>query len=253
MRKTGMPDRDELVICRITKLHPNSALVDLVEYRKPGMVHVSEVAKRWVRDIREFVKEGQFVVCRVMKVDGDNILLSIKRVYREQANSKLNEFKRERKAEKMLELVGKALGKDLEESYDEVGYDLQEEFGSLSKAFEFAMKDPGLLKKKGIPKEWVDELSKMAATSYVEKEYVVKSRLNLISYESDGVEEIKKALSEAEKQGFEVKYISAPKYLITCKGKKHKDLKAKAEKVSESIVKQISKGNGAGSFEILGD
>jgi translation initiation factor 2 subunit 1 len=251
MRKTGMPERDELVICRITKLHPNSAFAILVEYDKTGMIHVSEVAKRWVRDIREFVKENQYVVCRVMKVEGDHIFLSIKRVYKEQANSKLNEFKRERKAEKMFELAGKELGMDLNKSYDEIGYKLQDEFGSLSKALEFAMNDPELLKNKGIPEDWIKALSAIAEKNYVEKIYEVKANLKLISYEPDGVKVIRNALSEAETGGFDVKYISAPKYVIMGKGKKHKAVEAKVSKVAESVVKKVRQSNGSGEFKIV--
>jgi len=248
-----MPERDELVICRITKLHPNSAFARLVEYDRTGMIHVSEVAKRWVRDIREFVKENQYVVCRVMKVEGDHIFLSIKRVYREQANSRLNEFKRERKAEKLLGLAGKELGKDLEQSYDEVGYLLQDNFGSLSKAFGFALKDPQLLKSKGIPEEWVKVLSDIASKSYVEKDYEVRASMKLISYEPDGVEVLKGILSKAEQAGLDVKYISAPKYMLSARGKKHKELKAKVSKVAEDIAKEVRQRNGFGEFKILED
>ena len=136
MKKTGLPEWNELVVCKITSLHPNSVDVLMIQYNKMGMVHVSEVAKRWVRDIREFLKVGQYLVCRVMKVDGETVHLSIKRVHRSESDSKLSEFKRERKAEKLLELAGKSINKTLEQSYDEVGHELQEEFGSLTKAFE---------------------------------------------------------------------------------------------------------------------
>ena len=128
MRKPGNPSYGELVICKITKIHPNSAFAELIEYEKNGMIHVSEVALKWVRDIREFLKENQYIVCRVMKVEGDNIFLSVKRVRREDSERKLNEFKRENKTEKMLELAGKNMGKNLEQVYDEVGHRLQEEF-----------------------------------------------------------------------------------------------------------------------------
>ena len=246
-----MPERDELVVCRITKLYPNSAFAKLVEYNRTGMVHVSEVASRWVRDIREFVKENQYVVCRVMKVEGDHIFLSIKRVAREQANSKLGEFKRERKAEKMLELAGKGMGRDIEQCYEEIGYRLQDEFGSLSKAFEFALKDPELLKSKGIPGEWVKVLSDIAAKSYIEKEYEVKASMRLVSYEPDGLGVIKNALSGAEKNGLEVKYISAPKYVLIGRGKNHKELEAKVSRIAGEIAKKVGQSNGSADFKIL--
>ena len=251
MRKTGLPERDELVICRITKLFPNSAYATLVEYNKTGMIHVSEVAKRWVRDIREFVKEHQYVVCRVMKVEDESIQLSIKRVYREQSTSKLNEFKRERKAEKMLEMAGEKLGLNLDKSYDEIGYLLDENFGSISKALSFALKDPDLLKKKGVPDKWVKVLHEIAEKNYVEKEYSVIANLTLVSYASDGVKKIQKALSKAEEADLEVNYISAPKYTLQAKGNNIKELQARVEKVAEEITRELRKSGGNAEYSIV--
>lgn len=251
MKKKGMPENGELVICRITKIHPNSAFAELTEYGKTGMIHVSEVARRWVRNIREFLKENQYVVCRVMRIEGDHIYLSVKRVAKEQANSKLNEFKREKKAEKMFELAGKDLGKSLEESYEEIGYKLQDSFGSLIKVFEVALNNPELLKSKGIPKNWADALINIAKKSYVEKEYEVKAKLKLVCYEPDGIKVIKKVLMKARENNLEVKYISTPTYMLVGKGKNHKELEARIEKTAEEIVKCIRQNNGEGSFDMV--
>ena len=51
MRKQGSPRKYELVVCKIVKIFPNSALAELLEYNKKGMIHVSEVALRCVKDI----------------------------------------------------------------------------------------------------------------------------------------------------------------------------------------------------------
>lgn len=251
MKKRGYPEWGELVICRITKIHPNSAFAELTEYNKTGMIHVSEVARRWVRDIREFLKENQYVVCRVIRVEGDHIHLSVKRVAREQASSKLSEFKRERKAEKMLELAGKDLGKNLEESYEEIGYKLQDYFGSLSKVFDVALNNPELLKSKGVPKNWADSLVKIAKKSYVEKEYEVKARLKLICYEPDGIRVIRNVLSKVRESGLDVRYISTPTYMLVGRGKNHRELEARVEKTAKDVVKGIEQNKGEGSFEMV--
>lgn len=251
MKKRGYPEYGELVICKITKIHPNSAFAELTEYNRTGMIHVSEVARRWVRDIREFLKENQYVVCRVMGVEGEHIYLSVKRVAKEQASSKLSEFKREKKAEKMLELAGKDLSKSLEESYEEIGYKLQDYFGSLTKTFDVALNNPELLLSKGVPKNWADALVKTAKKSYVEKEYEVKARLKLICYEPDGVRVIRNALSKARENDLEVRYISTPTYMLIGKGKNHRELEARVEKIAEDVVKGVEQNNGEGSFEML--
>ena len=251
MKKHGRPHRGELVICKITKIHPNSAFAELIEYNTTGMIHVSEVALKWVRDIRNFLKENQHIVCKVMRVDIDGISLSVKRVRREDSDRKLSEFKRENKAEKMLEMAGKKMDKDLEQTYNEVGYKLNEEFGSLVKAFDFAFKDPELLKSKGIPKPWIDVLTEIAKKSFSEKVYEVKALLNIMCYQSDGIEVIKKILTGIEGDGIEVKYISAPEYILVGKGKNYKQIETKIREAAEKITKEVKKQKGECSFEIV--
>ena len=249
MRKSGTPERNELVICKVLKIYPNSVLAKLIEYDKTGMIHVSEVASRWVRNIREFLKENQYVVCRVMRIEGDSIALSVKRVHREQTSSKLNEFKRERKAEKMLELVAKKLNKTLDEAYDEIGFRLQDEIGSLSKSFDVAVKNPDLLKQKGIPKNWRDAMTEIAQKGYTEKEYEIIANLKLICYESDGIEIIKNTLSKVKDKDIEIRYISAPDYQLIGRGKNVKQLQSSVEENAEMVVKEINRQNGECSFE----
>jgi translation initiation factor 2 subunit 1 len=252
MKKSGKPKRGELVICRISKLHPNSAYAKMIEYEGlTGLIHVSEVAKRWVRDIREFLKEQQYVVCRVMGAEDHTISLSIKRVHKDEANRKLNEFKREKRAEKMLEMAGKLLKKDLKQSYDEIGYKLQEEFGPMTKAFETAFKNPELLERKGIPKKWRDALITIAKKSLIEKTYTVRGKLKLICYKNDGVNEIKRILAAAGKKGMGIRYVSAPMYEIWCSGKNYKEVQAKVEEAGADIVKEIEKCKGEGSFQLV--
>jgi translation initiation factor 2 subunit 1 len=250
VKKQGMPERDEFVICRIAKIYPNSVSAELVEYKKMGMIHVSEVASRWVRDIREFLKENQYVVCRVMRVEGDHIHLSVKRVGKEQATSKLNQFKRELKAEKMLELAAKNIKKTLEDAYREVGMLLQEEFGSVSKAFEIALKNPSLLKSKGVPADWAAALIETAQKNYVEKTYKVKANLSLISYDPKGIEIIRKALAKAQENHLAVTYVSSPHYVISGTGNNYKKLATTIEEVSEAIVRDVKKAGGDASFEL---
>ena len=218
-----------MVICRVTKIDPHSASVEVIEYKKVGLIHASEVAKRWVRDIREFLKEGQYIVCKVMDVDRrtSTIMLSAKRLSREESDRKLNEFKREKKSEKMLELIAKNLNKNLEQAYSEVGITLQNEFGSLTKTFEIVEKNPELFKKRDLPEIWKNEILAFVAKNASEKIHELKVKLNILCYRENGIEVIKKGLENIK--GYEVKYVSAPNYMLVGKGKNFKELKRVSE------------------------
>ena len=252
MEKGKLPHRFELVICKIIRINPHSAIAEIGEYHTTGLIHASEVAKKWVRDIRDFLKEGQYIVCRVMDIDRQtlNISLSAKRVSREESTRKLNEFNREKRAEKLLELVAKDLGKTLEEAHSEVGYEMMEQFGPLSKAFEIAVKNEELFRSKGLPKKWVDKLVEIAKKNYEEKEHEIKVELKLVSYNPSGIDVIKSAISNNSGK-FELKYISAPTYLLIGKGKNYKDLKAKISSAAESIVKEVNKSSGDASYSLV--
>ncbi len=247
--KKRLPKRNEFVVCRITKINPHSAIAYIIEYDTTGLIHVSEVASRWVRDIREFVKEKQYVVCRVMESHPDRISLSLKRVHREDTARKLNEFKRERRAEKLLEMVGKSIGKNLEETKKEIGDLLIEEFGSLTKVFEFSLKSPELLTSKGLSKKWAEAITDIAKKNYAEKTFIVKGRLKLVTYEPNGIELIKKVLAKAKKEGLNVQYVSAPKYILEGKGKNYKNIENKVRTIGEEITKDFEK-YGQASFEL---
>jgi translation initiation factor 2 subunit 1 len=252
MRKLGLPERGELVVCEITKINPNSAYARLLEYEGSGMIHVSEVAKRWVRNIREFVKQNQLVVCKVRKAEPGYISLSIKRVNRNQADRRLQEFKRERNAEKFLEQVGKQFGKDLDETYEAVGHKLQDEFGSLHRTFEIALKNPDLFSEKGVDKKWADAIIDIARKSYVQKVYEVKAELSLICYADAGLDAIKEILSTVSGKGLDVRYISAPKYQVTGKGDNFREVREAVEGACGEAVAAVENAGGEGSFSVSG-
>jgi translation initiation factor 2 subunit 1 len=247
--KGRSPKYGELVVCRVSKINPHSAIVQIIEYDTSGLIHVSEVASRWVRDIREFIRENQYIVCRVIDVRPEGIALSLKRVHREDTARKLNEFKREKRTEKLLEMAGKDLGKTLEQTKDEIGDHIIEEFGSYTKLFEIAVKTPDLLTRKGLSDKWAKAIIEIARKNYSEKTFIVKGRLKLSTTAPDGIDIIKKLLLKAKGRGLEVQYISAPKYVLVGEGKNYKEVEAQVRTAGEDIAREFSK-HGEAAFEM---
>ena len=149
VQKRGFPMLGEIVICKITRINPNSAFARLDEYNKEGMIHISEISSGWVRDIRQYVKPNQSVIAKVVRLNesAGEISLSLKRVDDKQQNEKMKEYNLNKKAEKMLEIAAKAMGMTLDKAYTEVGYTMQESFGSLYDGFKAVLKNPKLLEK----------------------------------------------------------------------------------------------------------
>ena len=174
-KASKFPVPGELVTGRISRVNPYSAFVKLDEYPGvEGMIHISEVARKWIKDIRTFVKEGQQVVVKVMRVDEQkgHVALSLKRVSKNEADAKLKEIKREQRAEKMLGMTAREMGMELDKAYDEIGFKLQEEFGEMWSGFQKALTPEGkeMLKKRGIPDKWIEAMGKVAEKTIEIKE-----------------------------------------------------------------------------------
>jgi translation initiation factor 2 subunit 1 len=235
------PEEGELVVAKIKEVNPHSAIAELLEYPgREGMIHISEVARKWVRDIRNFVKVGQMVVALVMQVDEKKnfISLSLKRVGRREMERKLQEYRREEKAEKMLELLAQELGITLDEAYEKVGFKLQEKFGEMYKGFLTALENHQVLVRKGFDKKIAEAIKRIAEKSIEIREHEFKVNLEIKCFEGDGINRIKKLLSALQKKfnKIEIKYIAAPNYLLSFKEKDPK----KGERILEQIEKYAS-------------
>ncbi len=241
VKKRGFPMLGEIVICKITRINPNSAFARLEEYNKEGMIHISEISSGWVRDIRNHIKPNQSVIAKVVRLNesAGEISLSLKRVDDKQQNEKMKEYNLNKKAEKMLEIAAKSMDMTLDKAYNEVGYALQENFGSLYDGFKASMKNAKLLEKRGIPAKWIPKLKEIAEKSIEQKEFEFRSRLILRSVRPDGIMLIKSLLQQAEKSGLEVKYIAAPEYLV-----KYRTLDAKKgeKEFDEKLSKVVASG-----------
>jgi translation initiation factor 2 subunit 1 len=253
IKKESFPDRNELVVCTITKVNPYSAFASLDEYSYTGMIHVSEASSRWIKDIREAVKEGSRVVCRVMNVDEEkgHINLSIKRVKKEEANRRMEDFRNEERAEKLLDMMAKELKVPLKKLYDELGFNLQDTFGSMYKAFEIATKNKNLLIRKEIPENYVNLMIDIASKSFVEESTEIKCELNLVHYGANGIDVIKDVLSKAEKAGAKVSYLSAPRYVMKMEGRDAKNVEKKMNNIAEKIVVDMKQSGGVGKYKML--
>ena len=69
LMKQGLPEDGELVLCKVTNVQHHSVFVRMEEYGKSGMIHISEIAPGRIRNIRDYVKEGKIVVCKVLRIN----------------------------------------------------------------------------------------------------------------------------------------------------------------------------------------
>src|SRR6056297_2999859 len=110
-KKTGFPEEGDLVFATVSNVQYNSVFVKIEDYDRQGLIHISEVSPGRIRNIRDYVKEGKMVVCKVIKIDEvkGHIDLSLRRVTEMQKRAKTDERKQEQKAENIIEMLANKL------------------------------------------------------------------------------------------------------------------------------------------------
>jgi len=263
-RRRQWPEIGDYVIGTISRVEAHGAYAILDEYNNgEGMIHISEIAASWVRNIRNFVRERQKIVAKVLNVNPKkgHIDLSLKRVTSQAKQDKVKEWKRNQKAENLLELATNNYNeinntsKTLDDAYNEVGWALEDFFGDILSGFEEPMqKGIDVLLEKGIPSDWAKIISNIAQ-SHVEVSHVkVTGTLEIQCYISDGITKIRDALqsgieiAENEAAEIDITLVGSPKYRIEVISSSQKNAEAILEKVSKTIITQITQSNGEAKF-----
>ncbi|MCD6428947.1 MAG: translation initiation factor IF-2 subunit alpha [Desulfurococcales archaeon] len=247
-KRTPLPRVGELVIGTVKKVFDYGAYLTLNEYNdKEAYLPWSEVSSKWVRDIRDFVREGQRVVVKVIRVDRrkGHVDVSLKRVNPSEQKRKLLEWKRAQRAEKILEIVAKKIGRSLDDAYNEVGWKLEDYYGEIYAGLEEASyRGADALKEAGVSDEWIKPLLEEVRKHIKIKRVKIQGIIYLLTLAPNGVERIKKVLTEPlgnlELNGdtkIKVYTIGAPKYRVEVTSTDYK----KAEKVLQSYIKQIER------------
>jgi translation initiation factor 2 subunit 1 len=250
-KKSGLPEQGEIVICTVTKILYHSVFAKLDEYKnRDGMIHISEISPGRIRNIRDYVKEGKKIVCKVLNVNLDKgqIDLSIRRVNTMQKINKSNDYKQEQKAEKLLDYIGKQLKKDLKTMYEEAGYKLIENYGSLYDAFQSFVLDDEEIQGLKLEKELEKLLLKIVQEKIKAPEVEIKGTLKLSSEAANGVEIIKNILIKAQKGDIKINYIGAPKYKISVKASDYKTAEGIIKNAQEEVVNSLIKAGGSAEF-----
>jgi translation initiation factor 2 subunit 1 len=258
-KKQPLPRENDLVICTITKVFSQGAFASLDEYDgKVGFIHISEIASTWVKNIRDFVREGQKTVAKVLSVDAKkgHIDLSTRRVGEAQRKNKMWEWKRDQKAEKLLELVARQVNQTLNDAYAEVGFKLEEKYGNIYDAFE----EISLLGEKaiaglGIKKPWKEPLLRVIAENVTIPQVSINGYLDLKCLAPEGVEIIREALMKARETGskeedvkLEVTYVGSPRYRLKVVAPDYKIAEEVLRKSAEAALSIVREKGGEGKF-----
>jgi translation initiation factor 2 subunit 1 len=237
MHEREWPEEGELVVCTVADVKDFAAFVTLDEYDgRRGLIPISEIARGWIKYIRDYIREGQKVVCKVLNVDPDrgHIDLSLKDVNEHQRREKIHEWKNEQKAAKWIGFASEATGVD-QKTIEEIVTTGGEAADRLK------LDEPVRNSLVSIAHENV-KVSKVTITGH----------LILTSARPDGVNVIRRALRSAQPKVEDVEidliYIGAPKYRIKVTAPDYKAAEKAIEKAAGAAVGVVERAGGTGKF-----
>jgi len=252
--KDNWPREGDLVVGTVKKVLDFGAFVELDEYPgREGLIHLSEVAPGWIKYIRDHVREGQKVVCKVLKVDPvkKHIDLSLKDVNQYQRKAKIQEWKLNLRAEKWIAFVRDNLNLG-DEEVQKLREELINRYGGLYQAFE----EISLLSdvnEVNLDERWRAEVYRIARENIRHPKVEIAGFVDLTCFEEDGVDKIKKALKsglKAKKDDteLEITYVGAPRFRLHLVADDYKRAEAVLKDAANRIIKEIKKLGGKGEF-----
>ncbi|HLD58755.1 MAG TPA: translation initiation factor IF-2 subunit alpha [archaeon] len=254
-QQSELPNPGEIVVCKIIKVLDYGVFVELLDFdNTKGFVHISQVASGWIKNIRNFVKEGQVRAAQVVAINEqkNQIDLSFTKISDQAQKARLEEWKQFQRAKKILEVLAEQTKKPFEQIWDSVAEPLINEYGSLQNAFQQIVLE-GESAAQSIKGPLLKPFVELVQKSIEIPEKTVKGTLDLKSFKPDGVELIKSAIAKgmdsAKEKRVEIAYLGAGKYLVKATSTDFKKAEKALNNVVEAISKQMKTSQGIVSFE----
>ncbi len=247
IRKKEFPDVGELVIGTVTDVFPYGAFIKLDEYDKVGMVHIKEISSAWVKNIRNHVREGQKVVTKVLKVvpDRGHVDLSLRRTTAQQRKWKIQEYKREKKAEKLMEYYA-AENKLSPEELESIVIPVEEEFGTVYEGLEEMAKNRSFLEI--IPEKYRESFYGLLSATVEAPTVEVTGYLDVTCPQPNGIDIIREALMSVEEDGITIQLVGTPRYMVKVQAADYKAAEEKLKEIYEKTQLPIQKHGGEVKF-----
>ena len=265
------PKQGEFIVGKVQDIQNQYVYVDLIDYdgspSEPcarGMIHISEISSRWIKNIRSFVRIGQRLVLRVVRVDESkgHIDLSLRRVNSAQKKVRIKEWKYGVKYENLLQfLVEEAPEFDLDKAYELIGFPVLAFFDSYQETIE-ELKENGeeiLDNVKDVPADVKKKFLKIIDENVSISTVSIIGKIKLIITTENGIDLIRDILIGArntvekhkETRKLTISYIGAPYYRMEIVAKDYLDAENIKEDALDLIKTETMKYKGV--FEFVRD
>lgn len=267
--RTKFPKEGEFIVGKIADIQQQYVYVDLIDYEgldmdktARGMIHISEISSRWIKNIRNYVRIGQRAVLRVFRVDPvkGHVDLSLRKVNSAQKENRIKEWKYALKYENLLQFLVDETDLTLDDTFELIGWPVLDNFDSYQEAVE-ELKENGkeiLNNIKDVSEEHketflriVDEnvnISTVGITGKIKLSYELENGIDLIK---ESLIDARNVIESKETRLLRIHYLGAPFYRLEIVSKDYLDAENILSDALEVIEAKVEKYNG--TFEFIRD
>ena len=224
-------EEGQIVLCTVDKIVGTTVFIK-IDNSSEGTLTFSEIAPGRIRNLREYVMPGKKIVCKILKIQGDKINVSLRRVKQQEKKELLDKISKENSYRAMLKTV-------TPDEYEQIIQKITEKYSLIEFFSDIADKKKEL--ENIIGKENAEKIIKIVQ-SKKEKTKEIKQPFKLSDRSENGIVKIKNILQEA-KQGTSctIRYIAAGRYTIVNEGENFKELRAQMTTVLNAIEQKAKK------------
>jgi translation initiation factor 2 subunit 1 len=241
------PEIGDIIVSKIDKILDYGCQVSLPEFDElKGFVHVSEVSSSWVKNIRNFVKEGQIKAGKVLGIKGDTLEISFSKVNANTQRQVLEEWNQNKRIVKLLEIMARDTKLKIEK-LEELLETFFSEYDSKYSAIKALLENPKLYEK--IPEQIRQPLRELIEKNFSLPKKTIKRTISLMHQTGRGIETLKKAFSSLDKS-LNIIYLGSNKFQLSLESSNYKKAEKKLDEAIEILKKEIPKD---AKFELLAE
>lgn len=220
----------DIVLCIVDRIDKTTVFVKIQGFGEEieGSIVLSEIAPGRIRNLRDYVVPKKQIICKVLRINGNRIELSLRRV----TPKEQKELKEKNAQEKSYKNILKSI---IGENSDKIIKEIEKE----KKFYDF------IENSKENPKELEELVGEQNSKKFLEiinnqkqKEISLKKQIELTTKQANGIELIKQILNI---KNIEIKYLGGGNYSLKTEDKDIKSADNKLKKAMSEIEEKAKK------------
>jgi len=236
----------EHIVCKIDKIYSYGVTVTLEEY--PGLVGfvpLSQVANRWIKNIRNFVRPGQIKVGVVLSINKERgqIDVSFSRMNTINERKKMISWRETKRSQQLLGVLAKDLKKEPDEVWNDLVPKILDKYNSVTDAFKVIL-EGGRDSVKEIPEKYRDALYDVVSRSMTITKKEIIENVELRINTGTGLQDIKKLFKEMpNNKNVEqiVSYLGGGKYQLKFISNDYKKIEKHIKEINDYLISKVGK------------